>query len=504
MGLYRRGATYWVRQRVPASAGLGDRVVRLSLRTTDRRLAAYRAAVITARVLQGEMMGADEWTEKTIGTSILADLDEAAARVPAEIRKLLWQEAARVRPGLDGTQIESLASRLDAVALQLERQPPTTVDADALRALVASAVAHVLSEQRFEGLGKQARMPWTEFIDRFKESADIKPATFREYKTAFDDLATITGNIPFSDITPVHVTEALKRRIARAKPRKERTIIAHDTQQKFITGISSLLAWAANEGLVKKGLNAAEGLKPIEVKKAEEAINIKRALSPDEIKKLYTAPVFSGCLSDKHPYTPGKHKNQGNRVWMLLLALLGGWRVGELDVMQVGDVHIEEDIMFLSLTERARQLIKDKKVKTRSSPRRVVVHPIVRDYGFDEYVLHRRRSGADSPLFGLKTSSNQLNRLIREAGIKDPQVSLHSLRHNFIQMIDESFPAQMDKGFRDRLTGHATNARNTYEDVMNVREAKIFVERLIVPPPVAALTGWTGRTADGRQRIAGA
>lgn len=530
MGMYRRGATWWLRQRVPAAVGLGDRVVRLSLRTTDRRVASYRAAVVTAHVLGEGVSKADDIAraEERIGrlNDLVAQLfsddapirDQLAAHheLAAAQRQLARLASPQVAeadvaplpntaesdlkaPEVWADQMTALQARLDAVAAMLERQAHLPAASNSLR----DAVATAMDEQKFKGLDARARRPWTEFVEEYRSQSDIKAGTFQEYRTAFDDLAAITGAIPFVDITPVHVTDALRRRISRARPRNGRTILANDTQQKFITGISSLLTWAANTGLSPKGTNAAEGLRPIGVKRSEESAKKKRAFSPEELRMLYTAPIFVGCESEGRVNTPGTHRHKGNRVWMLLLALLGGWRVGELSVMEVGDVRIEEGVMFLSLTERAIELIEDRETKTEASPRRLVVHPIIREFGFDEFVQHRRRQGLGARLFTQKTPSNQLNRIIRKAGVTDRKVSLHSLRHNFVQLIDESFPAEMEKGFRDKLTGHATNERPVYERDMTVAEARALVRGLIVPPPVAALTGWTGRTSSGRRRIKG-
>jgi integrase len=563
MGIYRRGTVWWYRQRIPESlAGRGfesNAVFRVSLRTTDRREALASAAAIDLRLqplLVRRAMNQDDIDRQwQIEREALMDLaitarDRSASQIPRlrqeappemleahlaahrEIVQLIdriplmlspsERKAREEQPEIRGViaQLAALVTRVEAdrdVHREMVRTAvsgiPEAVENVLSQRLgtipllsaenVRAAVFEALGDERYRGLSIEARNPWYAFVDQFKKVAGVKEKTFDEYRSAYADLYAITGDIPFVEVTPAHIVEALRRRMARGKPRGKRTVLAPSTQQRFLSGISALLTWAGKNSLADKDRNPASNLKPLDVVKGEDIVSQKRAFTFEELEILYTAPVFTGAKSPRRINTPGRYKCRDDRVWMLLLALLAGWRIGELEVMEVGDVVVENGVMFLSLTERAWDLILDQEIKNESSPRRMVVHPIVRDYGFDEFYRNRRRvAQLKDPLFQLPRPSNTLNRLIDKAGIKDITVSLHSLRHNFVQIVDMSMNGDIEKGLRDSLTGHSTgNARKTYSGSLSPEEAKKFIRLFKVPPAVASLTGWAGPMVEKPIRI---
>ncbi len=140
------------------------------------------------------------------------------------------------------------------------------------------------------------------------------------------------------------------------------------------------------------------------------------------------------------------------------MALFSGARVEELGQLLVTDICHEGDVWYIDINTRDE----GKKVKNRSSHRKVPLHPEVVRCGFLEYVEERRRSG-DVRLFpDLRADKHgQLTgnwakwwgRYARTIGITDRRKVFHSFRHTFKTACRA---AGIGKEFHDAMTGHSS------------------------------------------------
>jgi len=145
-----------------------------------------------------------------------------------------------------------------------------------------------------------------------------------------------------------------------------------------------------------------------------------------------------------------------------------GARLEELGQLRVTDVREEDGIPFLAI-----QLGDGKRLKTRSSRRRIPVHPDFIRLGFLTFVESRRalpeassvqRSASHTRVFPELTAtrygsvtaqwSKWWGRHARRLGISDKRKTFHSFRHGW----KDAARAVMSEEHHDAITGHASGS----------------------------------------------
>jgi integrase len=136
-------------------------------------------------------------------------------------------------------------------------------------------------------------------------------------------------------------------------------------------------------------------------------------------------------------------------------------------------------------------------VKTHTSVRRVPIHQIALDAGFQSYwdgllAIGERRLFPELPATGKRTKemSRWFGRAFRPSvGINDPTRTFHSFRHLFK---DRCRAAQLRRDLHDSLTGHAdASAGAGYGDGLTLDDLKKGIDALTFPgvPSIAPRTG---------------
>ncbi|MCO5090874.1 site-specific integrase [Bosea sp. (in: a-proteobacteria)] len=160
----------------------------------------------------------------------------------------------------------------------------------------------------------------------------------------------------------------------------------------------------------------------------------------------------------------GKRQEGGQgeaQYWLPLLALFTGARLSELGQLRACDVQTDDGgIPFINIGTSG-----GRKVKTRTSIRKVPIHPELRLMGFLAYVEQRREAGGAEttlwPSLGSAEGRAQTaawsqwfgNYLRREPiSIADKAKVFHSFRHLFKDMCRD---AGISEDVHDALTGHA-------------------------------------------------
>ena len=90
-------------------------------------------------------------------------------------------------------------------------------------------------------------------------------------------------------------------------------------------------------------------------------------------------------------YTQGERPRGGAgeaAYWLPLLGLYSGTRLEELGGLMVADVALEDGVHYLRIDDNAAR-----RVKTKSSRRRVPLHPVWIELGFLRYVERLRAAG---------------------------------------------------------------------------------------------------------------
>lgn len=211
------------------------------------------------------------------------------------------------------------------------------------------------------------------------------------------------------------------------------------TAKGYLSSLHSLMDFAANRGY--REANPVKGLSV-----GSDGISHKdrrRPFSPDQLKKIFAAPIYSGCQDDEYGYAkPGMNRPRRGRFWVPLLSLFHGLRLGEACQLHVTDVTELEGvpvIMIRTTDEDGEDT--DKRIKTDAGERFVPVHPEIVKIGFLTYVEQMRKTGkqrlfpeleaAKSTGYLSDVFSKWFARFLEKAGAKRNRTSFHSFRHNF-------------------------------------------------------------------------
>lgn len=250
-------------------------------------------------------------------------------------------------------------------------------------------------------------------------------------------------------------TDNVKARIAP----KTATLIFEPTKAFF--------RWAKSvEGMIET--NPAEDVRLVAEKKAKGQ-KTRRPFRKDELEKLFSSPVFTGCKSRHRRYEAGPHIIEDAKYWMPILGYYTGCRLGELSQLHFRDVKLDGPIPHLSLNEDNSGVAEGepkKHVKSSAGVRLVPIHPDVVSLGFAEFVERRRKSrrladrlfpdfeyGSDGQ--ASTVVSKWFARFMERAGLADPALVFHSFRHNTEDALRDALQPQY---VIDRILGHSDSA----------------------------------------------
>ncbi|MCJ2059609.1 site-specific integrase [Methylobacterium sp. J-048] len=235
------------------------------------------------------------------------------------------------------------------------------------------------------------------------------------------------------------------------------------TASSYLTAFSSLMEFAISRGM--RTDNPTTGLSV-----GTDGVAAKDRRNPfsvQQLTKIFTAPLYTGCLNDEAGYArAGAQVIRRGRFWVPLIALFTGMRMNEICQLLVRDVAQLDgtDVIIVAADDAGV-----KRLKTAAGERFVPIHPELKRCGLLQYRDAVAGRGEEQRLFPELTTaeasgylsdnfSKWFARFLQSCGAAKPRTAFHSFRHNY----------------RDAL-----------------READISAER------VRALGGWaSGRTED--------
>ena len=169
---------------------------------------------------------------------------------------------------------------------------------------------------------------------------------------------------------------SLKAVLERAKGLPAGELLAKQTINQDLTHLGHFFSWLINEGRTTGSIYPVDG-------SAYEGIESKshEAFSDADIKLVFGSSEFGKQKADK---------KYSSRFWLPLILLHTGARREEIANLALADIRQEEGIHFFDVTpdlERGRRL------KNKSSKRRVPIHSHLIKLGFLDYVESRRSKG---------------------------------------------------------------------------------------------------------------
>lgn len=479
--LYRRGAVYWFRRRVPkdVAKALGETQWRISLGTKDfdeaKRRARLRSvatdqqiAVVRARNAGKVSPPLSKSEAEKLAQAWLADVlewDEAfrIGRPEAADNAVLWLEevAADYRKALATLDTAAVAREsaetLAKAGLWYPQGDPSRNQL-ALALLKARVRLVELMERRLGGEAVEVPAPLlvasvpsqpvgmsvAELIAAFKAERMARhgeESTERKYSHIFSALEEVLGperSIRAVTRADIREVRSLLQRVPKFATRRYpgRTLteaadladedggerIAPTTVNTYLQNLAAVFNWAVGEELLDR--NPAQGMA------LAASPNVKRrGFTVEELQRLFKA------------LAPLAHGDQPWRFWIPALALYSGARAGELAALRKADLIMIDGVQCMRFTEfdQTGRRIEGRRLKTAASERTVPIHRAVLDAGLMKYVAALPDDAvlafpSLSPGPDGKAShylSKWFGEFRQDAGVSDPATPFHSFRHGF-------------------------------------------------------------------------
>lgn len=421
-GLEFRGGVWKYRRAIPPhlrSAFGGSFNIIRSLGTRDQAVAQRRYAGVKAEV------------------DLLLSQAEAGLKNPAVLAYRVVQDDRTLNVLRDDDQNEALDL---AIVSRLEENNLDAGQREALLALL----------KRNENVGED-NPPLTILFERYYTERKLPPKTKSEWGLVCRRfLESIGGDLPARAVTQAHLRN-FKTALLTTTSKRTGNTMAPATVQKWLNALRSVLSWGKREGYLTT--NPAEG------------ITVSAKVDREEGRQPYSAEdlatLFSRDACQAREGKPAGARSSGERpadTWLPHLALYTGARLEELGQLRVSDVRVEDDVPFLAIEPG-----EGKRVKTRSSRRRIPIHPELLRLGFLTFVMSQREAGAERLFPELRPTSygsltaawsKYWGKHARELGVTDKRKTFHSFRHGW----KGAARAVMPEEHHDAITGHANGS----------------------------------------------
>lgn len=242
--------------------------------------------------------------------------------------------------------------------------------------------------------------------------------------------------------------------------------IAPKTASLIFEPTKALFRWAKSvEGMIET--NPAEDVRLVTEKRAKGQ-KTRRPFRRDELEKLFSSPVFTGCKSRHRRYEAGPHVIEDAKFWVPILGYYTGCRLGELVQLHFRDLKLDGPIPHLSLNEDNSGVVgsDQKRLKSAAGERLVPLHPDVMNLGFAKFAARRLKPKRPSDrLFAefpygsdgqaSTVISKWFSRFLNSIGLTDPALVFHSFRHG----AEDAFrDALLPQYVIDRIIGHSDGA----------------------------------------------
>jgi hypothetical protein len=297
----------------------------------DQGERAARRTTLRQQVARGETKVVDDVTQRALDQRRL----EAAKGSP---------EYRQLAQGLQRAELEALDRAAERDAGDFGGQPRDALvkpPAAQIRASVAAPGESVM--ELFDAYARE-------------NPKSVKPDTLNQSRMAVDLFAgTLPPRFPASSINkkavrewkalllqyPVKAAEtAVFRRLsmrevinansALARPKPP---ISDKTVNRYLSGLGAFCDWLVIHDYLHQ--NPVADMH----KRIDKTIRTTTPYTVEQLQKVFTSPLFTGCASDEKMHIPGHHRIRDHRYWLPLIMLFSGARPAEIAQLLTDDVH---------------------------------------------------------------------------------------------------------------------------------------------------------------------
>lgn len=368
--------------------------------------------------------------EKAIETASRPPVSAAPtppAVVPAESRDLppcAAPQRCAERRGQRGHLIQEVVTRLGQVDKRTGRASDKTIEQ-------CAGIAALFVE--LTGVA-DVRAIRQHHIAAFVDGMDRLPPVYRR--------SAAERNKPISQI------------IAEAEASGVKCGLSSATINRNLIQIGKILDFAKSQGIRVDPDISPTSLRRFEKKNAKDD---RDPFTPEDVKRIFAAPVWSGSKSAKRRRQPGEVIVKDWLYWVPLIAAYSGARREEICGLETADVEDEDGIPVVRIRPNTRRGLKNAQ-----SERRIPIHSHLLDLGFLDYVQEQRAKNRAHLFHDLhrKSVKSQIGdstaylwRHIQHDQIgPQEKKSFHSFRHYAVQGLRAESP--VEKHIRAELFGH--------------------------------------------------
>lgn len=314
---------------------------------------------------------------------------------------------------------------------------------------------------------KNIMAPWRCLeLEYFKDRPSIGDSSKKSHVQAFNELENLIGSKPLTEVQQADIKKYADYLRDKKIVRAGAVSMSHSTINKKLSHIRGYFGYAVEIGSIAK--NPAQDVKPRTRSRGERKSQLRQALSEEQLTILTESPIFTGFMSETRRHIFGEKRVKDEKYFFMATALFSGARVGELALAPSKLVRLG-DVWCIDLREVD--------TKTTAGARLIPIIPALERLGFLDYAKSREERG-EKLLFGgdKRAWSKWGNRYLDQIGLSNHNLTLHSLRHNYRQMLRAS---GISEELANKVFGHDNgSAGSGYGRALSSAEAKLVYERV--------------------------
>ncbi|HXP96107.1 MAG TPA: site-specific integrase, partial [Telmatospirillum sp.] len=287
----------------------------------------------------------------------------------------------------------------------------------------------------YEGLDKEhAVMPCSVHLPAYLATIGSRSkSTVSAYELTFKRLEALLGAKAVADVTTLDV-EMFYQSLVETPTDKGEGYLKYDTINRSISNIRAYYRWAVSKHYAEDNPARKVVVWP-DAEDENDDDPVRRPFTPEELTKLFDAPLFVGCKNVTRVYEPGRVLVRNHKFFFPLVGYLSGMRLSEIRQLEFEDIIEVNGRPHFSINRQSNHG-HQKTTKTKSSRRVVPVHPLLFKLGFMDWVERRKTESSDGRIFVDFRYSNWWNQcFLPNVGIKTEQTCFHSWRHGFRDML---------------------------------------------------------------------